>query len=120
MMKDQKGCICAEEEQITAARAKQHEDEEEDTDIRPKKTKSGVLHNVMQDQKGCKKNNIRTKEEQTTAARTKQHGRRGRRYRHKAGGEGKKREQREKTRQQETKQASKTTSVNATASRSPH
>ena len=33
---DQKGCnknICAEEEQITAARAKQHEDEEEDTGI---------------------------------------------------------------------------------------
>ena len=29
----------AEEEQITAARAKQHEDEEEDTGIRPKKTK---------------------------------------------------------------------------------
>ena len=40
-MQDQKGSknIRAEEEQITAARAKQHEDEEEDTGIRPKKTK---------------------------------------------------------------------------------
>ena len=37
-MQDQKGCknnIRAEEEQITAARTKQHEDEEEDTGIRP-------------------------------------------------------------------------------------
>ena len=42
MVQDQKGCknnIRAEEEQITAARAKQHGDEEEDTGIRPKKTK---------------------------------------------------------------------------------
>ena len=42
MQEDQKGCknnIRAEEEQITVARAKQHEDEEEDTGIRPKKTK---------------------------------------------------------------------------------
>ena len=41
-MQDQKGSknIRAEEEQITAARAKQHEDEEEDTGIRPKKTKT--------------------------------------------------------------------------------
>ena len=41
-MQDQKGCkknIRVEEEQITAARTKQHEDEEEDTGIRPKKTK---------------------------------------------------------------------------------
>ena len=38
MMQDQKGCknnIRVEEEQTTAARTKQHEDEEEDTDIRP-------------------------------------------------------------------------------------
>ena len=37
-MQDQKGCkknIRVEEEQITAARTKQHEDEEEDTGIRP-------------------------------------------------------------------------------------
>ena len=27
----------------------------------------------MQDQKGCKKNNVRVEEQQTTAARTKQH-----------------------------------------------
>ena len=44
MQEDQKGCkknnIRAEEEQITAARAKQHEDEEEDTGIRPKKDKN--------------------------------------------------------------------------------
>ena len=43
MKEDQKGCkknnIRAEEEHITAARAKQHEDEEEDTGTRPKKTK---------------------------------------------------------------------------------
>ena len=41
MMQDQKGCkknIRAEEGQMTA-RTKQHEDEEEDTCIRPKKTK---------------------------------------------------------------------------------
>ena len=40
-MQDQKGCknVRAEEEQITAPRAKQHEDEEGDTGIRPKKTK---------------------------------------------------------------------------------
>ena len=41
-MQDQKGCkknnMRADEEQITAARAKQHEDEEKDTGIRPKKT----------------------------------------------------------------------------------
>ena len=39
MQEDQKGCkmnnIRAEEEQITAARTKQHEDKEEDTGIRP-------------------------------------------------------------------------------------
>ena len=43
MMQDQKGCkknnIRAEEEQITAARTKQREDEGEDNGIRPKKTK---------------------------------------------------------------------------------
>ena len=78
MQEDQKGCkknIRAEEEQINAARTKQHEDEEEDTGIRPKNKKktTGVLKNVMQeDQKGCKKN-INVEEEQTTAARTKQH-----------------------------------------------
>ena len=39
-----------------------------------KKTKkrTGALKNVMQDQKGCKKNNIRAEEEQITA-RAKQH-----------------------------------------------
>ena len=44
--------------------------------FRTKKTKkpTGVLKNVMQeDQKGCKKNNIRAEEEQIAAARTKQH-----------------------------------------------
>ena len=37
MQEDQKGCknIRAEEEQITAARTKQREDEEEDTGMRP-------------------------------------------------------------------------------------
>ena len=44
IQEDQKGCktsnIRAEEEQITAARAKQHEDEEEDTGIRLKKNKN--------------------------------------------------------------------------------
>ena len=38
MKEDQKGCknnTRAEEEQITAARTKQHEDEEKDTGIRP-------------------------------------------------------------------------------------
>ena len=43
MQEDQKGCkkndIRAEEEQITAARAKQHGNDKEDTGIRPKKTK---------------------------------------------------------------------------------
>ena len=43
MQEDQKGCkknnTRAEEEKITAARAKQLEDEQEDTGIRPKKTK---------------------------------------------------------------------------------
>ena len=43
MQEDQKGFnknnIRAEEEQITAARSNQHEDKEEDTGIRPKKTK---------------------------------------------------------------------------------
>ena len=64
MEEDQKGCkknnIRAEEEQITAARAEQHNDEEEDTGIRPKKTRkknekpTGVLNNVLQeDKKGC-------------------------------------------------------------------
>ena len=34
---------------------------------------TGVLENVMEDQKGCKKNNIRAEEEQITAARAHQH-----------------------------------------------
>ena len=67
MQEDQKGCkknnTRAEEEQTNAARTKQHEDVEEYTGIRPKKTKkkpTGVLKNVMQeDQKGCEKNNTR-------------------------------------------------------------
>ena len=47
MQEDQKGCkktnVRAEEEQITAARTKQHEDKEEDTGIRParREKKSG-------------------------------------------------------------------------------
>ena len=81
MQEDQTGCnknnIRAEKEQITAARAKQREDEEEGKAERNKKWKiktTGVLNHVMQeDQKGCKKNNIRAEEEQITAARTKQH-----------------------------------------------
>ena len=43
MQEDQKGCkknnVRAEEEQTTAARAKQHGDEEKDIGIRPKKPK---------------------------------------------------------------------------------
>ena len=43
-MQDQKGCnkqnIRAGEEQITAARTKQHEEEEGDTGIRPQMTKT--------------------------------------------------------------------------------
>ena len=82
MIQEQKGCkknnIRAKEEQITAARAKQHEDEEEDAGVRPKETKdkkktTGGPKNVMQeDQKSCK-NSIRAEEEQTSAIRTKQH-----------------------------------------------
>ena len=80
-MQDQKDFkknnVRAVEEQITAARTKQHEDEKEDTGTRPKKTKkkpTGVLKNLVQeDQKGCKNIYIRAKEEQITAARTKQH-----------------------------------------------
>ena len=62
MTQDQKGCkknnVGAEEEQITTARTKQHEDEEGDTGMRPKKDgrqkPTGVLKNVMQEhQKGC-------------------------------------------------------------------
>ena len=83
--------------------------------IRTKKTKkpTGVLKNVMQDQRGCK--NIRTEEEQSNACCTGETTRRrGRRYRHKAGGDGKMREQRGKHGKR-TKQASKTRSVIATA-----
>ena len=45
-MQDQKDCknIRAEEEQITAARAKPHEDEEENTGIRPNKKKTKKKH----------------------------------------------------------------------------
>ena len=41
MQEDQKGCkkMRAEEEQINVARAKQQEDEEQDTGMRPKKIK---------------------------------------------------------------------------------
>ena len=58
---------------------RKHEDEEVDTGIRPKKIQdkkkpTGVLKNVMhEDQRGCKKNNVRAEEEQITAVRTKQH-----------------------------------------------
>ena len=42
--------------------------------LQRQKKPTGVLKNVIQeDQKGCKKNNIRAEEEQITAARTKQH-----------------------------------------------
>ena len=46
VMQDQKDCknIRAEEEQITAARAKPHEDEEENTGIRPNKKKTKKKH----------------------------------------------------------------------------
>ena len=40
--------------------------------VRTKKT-TGVLKNLTDDQRGCKKNNIRAEEEQISAARTKQH-----------------------------------------------
>ena len=40
---------------------------------RTKKKASGVLKNVMEDQKGCKKNTIRAEEGQITAAQKKQH-----------------------------------------------
>ena len=79
---------------------------------------TGVLENVMEDQKGCKKNNIRAEEEQITAARTKQHedGEEdtGRIYRHKAGGEGKY-GKKERNKARRTKQGSETTSVIASA-----
>ena len=39
-MQEEQHLIRAEEEQITAARAKQHEDEEEDTGIKPKELKT--------------------------------------------------------------------------------
>ena len=43
MMQDQEGCkkdnIRAKEDKIIAGRTKQHEDEEEDTGIRPQKTR---------------------------------------------------------------------------------
>ena len=79
MQEDQKGCkknrIRAEDEHITAARTKQHEDEEDDSGIGPKTTRDkkkpkGVLKNVVQDQKGCKKN-MCAEEGQITDARTK-------------------------------------------------
>ena len=48
MQEDQKGCkknnIRAEEEQITAARAKQHEDEKEDTCVRPVTMETRCFH----------------------------------------------------------------------------
>ena len=41
--------------------------------LQRQKKPTGVLKNVIQeDQKGCKKNNIRAEEEQKTTARTKQ------------------------------------------------
>ena len=47
-MQDQKGCkkdnIRADEEQITAARTKQHEEEEKHTDIRPQMTKDKYIY----------------------------------------------------------------------------
>ena len=42
--------------------------------LQRQKKPTGVLKNVIQeDQKGCKKNNIRAEEEQITAARAKHH-----------------------------------------------
>ena len=40
--------------------------------VRTKKT-TGVLKNLTDDQRGCKKNNIRAEEEPITTARAKQH-----------------------------------------------
>ena len=67
---------------------------------------------MMQGQKSCK-NNIRGEEEQTTVCCKDETRKRGKRYRHKAGGEGKIREQREKHGKKD--KTSKTTSVIATA-----
>ena len=38
-----------------------------------RKKRTGVVKNVIQDQKGCKKNKRRDEEEQITAVQTKQH-----------------------------------------------
>ena len=61
---------------------------EHNNQARQKKKTTGVLKNVMQDQKGCKKNKIRAEEQITTAVATGKTARRGRTYRHKAGDEG--------------------------------
>ena len=62
MQEDQKGFnknnIRAEEEQITAARSKQHEDKEEDTGIRPARTENN---------KGTEKHGKKNKTSKTTS-----------------------------------------------------
>ena len=69
---------------------------------------------MQEDQKGCKKNNIRVEEEQTTAARTKHHEGEEEDTGIRPAGR-KNKETKRETRQKITKQASKTTSVIATA-----
>ena len=60
-MQDQQGCkkknIRAEEGQMTAARVKQHEDEEEDTGIRPKSGTGQYFSSSSPSSESSKKNN---------------------------------------------------------------
>ena len=105
-----KNIIRAEEEQITPARTKQHEDQEEDSGIRPKKTKDkkkkrneNRRRKADRSSEECDARSERLQEEQHTCWRGTYNcctdeptRRRGRRYQYKAGGEGKIREQREK------------------------
>ena len=69
VMQDQKGCennnIRAKEQQITAARAKQHEDEEEDTGIRPKKTKTKNKKTADRSSEECYARSERLQEQHT-------------------------------------------------------
>ena len=60
---------------VPGTRTQQNKPDQKNNKSRTKKTQkpTGVLKNVMQeDQKGCKKNNIRAEEEQVTTGRTKQ------------------------------------------------
>ena len=69
MKEDQKVCKKnnrrAEGEQITAARAKQHEDEEEDTGIRPKKTKTKNKKTADRSSEECYARSERLQEQHT-------------------------------------------------------